>query len=473
MAATNAHNSAPGGAASNPVRQNVREAATPSIGVACLGRPTFAVEAASALAERAVASLRSLGWPVHGDATLLMDPAAARAAAAHLKGGNPDVLVIICATFSDASTAVELAAAVDAPVCLWALREPGPEGDRLWLNSLCGANIASHALQREGHVIRYIYGDPGEPELLAPLAALARAAAVRSRLRASRVGLVGQAPVGFYGCQFDELALRRVIGTSVVPFDLTAVFAEARRASEEAVEAVVASTVARSPSLRELPAPDVQRFGQAYVTLRDLLQERELDGVAVRCWPEFPTEFGLMPCATLGRIADDGFVSACEADMHGAVTLLALQWLAGAAPLLADLVAMDAAENTVTLWHCGNAPACLAHADAEPRLTTHCNRRIGVAGDFAIQPGPATLARLGVDPSGSYRLLAVEGEVLERPRNRFAGNTAIFQPTGSAEAVLNTIIAGGWEHHVAFVAGHLHGDLAALAELLGIGLAAV
>ena len=447
---------------------NEREAIRPTLALACIARPTFALDYATEAAARALAALGSLGWPLLGDAALLMDAEAARGAARTLQAGEPDLLVILCATFSDASMAVELAGRVQAPVCLWGLREPGPVGDRLWLNSLCGVNITSHALQREGHIVRYIYGDPDEPHLLEPLAAMACAAAVRNRLRRSRVGLVGQAPVGFYGCQFDELALARVIGTTVSQIDLATVFAAAREAPAPAVELAIASTAERSPSLRTIDPPEVKRFGQTYVVLRDALRERDLDGLAVRCWPEFPQTFGLMPCATLGRLADDGYVCACEADMHGAVTMLALQWLAGAAPFLADVVAVDPAENSVTLWHCGNAPACLACEGEEATLTTHCNRRIGVAGDFAIRPGPATLARLGVAPEGSYRLLYAGGEVRAASANRFQGNTAAFRPAGEARRLLDTMLLGGWEHHVAIVAGDVTGELEVLARILGI-----
>jgi L-fucose isomerase-like protein len=440
----------------------------PVVGLACVARPTFAVDYAAQAAEKARAALLATGWLVAGDATLLMDAQAARDAAQALQTDAPDVLVILCATFCDAGMAVELAAEVDVPVCLWALREPGPPGDRLWLNSLCGAHIAAHALKREGRVVRYIYGDPGEEGILAPLEALARAAVVRNRLRRSRIGLVGQAPAGFYGCQYDELALARTIGTTVSQIDLAGIFAVAAEADEPEIAAAIASTKERSPSLATLPEPEVRRFGQAYVVLRDALRERQLDGLAVRCWPEFPQQFGLMPCATLGRLADDGFVCACEADMHGAVTLLLLQWLSGAAPLLADLVAMDPSENTLTLWHCGNAPACLAREGAEPVLTTHCNRRIGVAGNFAIRSGPATVARLSYGPDG-YRLFFVEGELLDTPENRFQGNTAVFRPQDSAPDLLDGIIIGGLEHHVAVVAGHLASESRALSEILGIG----
>lgn len=447
--------------------RNEREALTPTIGLACVARPTFAVDYARETANQAMTALQELGWPMVGNATLLMDAQAAHDAAMSLKEQAPDLLIILCTTFSDASMIVELAGYVGVPMCLWALREPGPVGDRLWLNSLCGVNIASHALQKLGHSTHYIYGNPGEPGLLAPLAALAKAAVVRNRLRGSRVGLVGQAPTGFYGCQFDELELARAIGTSVTRIDLNSIFAAASKAPSSSVEAAIASTAERSPSLRVLNAVDVQHFGEAYVVLREALRAHQLDGLAIRCWPEFPEQFGLMPCATLGRLADDGFVCACEADMHGAVTLLTLQWLSGAAPLLADLVAIDSTANTVTLWHCGNAPACLAREGEEALLSVHCNRRIGVAGNFAIQPGAATLARLGVGPDG-YRLLFLEGEVLDEPANRFMGNTAIFHPRCEAQRLLDTILLGGWEHHVAIVAGHIASELDALAQLLGI-----
>lgn len=447
--------------------KNERNAVVPTLALACVARPTFAVEAAQAGANKALAELNALSWPIVGDATLLMDAQTASDVAQKIRLHTPDLLIIFCATFSDASMAVALAEQIDAPVCLWAVREPGPVGDRLWLNSLCGANIASHALQKTGHSVQYIYGNPGEPELLAPLVAFARAAATRNRLRRSRVGLVGQAPTGFYGCQFDELELAQAIGTSVTQIDLAAIFTAAREVAPAAIEAAITSTAERSPSLRTLDTAEVQRFGSAYAVLRDALRSYQLDGLAVRCWPEFPQNFGLMPCATLGRLADDGFVCACEADMHGAVTLLLLQWLSGAAPLLADLVAMDMEANTVSLWHCGNAPACLARAGEEPTLTVHCNRKIGVAGNFAIRPGAATLARLGKGPNG-YRLLCAEGTLLDEQTNRFMGNTAYFQPQGAANQLLNTIMHDGWEHHVAIVAGHLTAELTALAQLLNI-----
>ena len=108
------------------IRTNERDELTPVIGFACVARPTFAVEYAREAARQAFAALADLGWPVVGNADLLVDAQFAREAAIALHAQAPDLLVILCATFSDASMAVELTSLLDAPVCLWALREPGP-----------------------------------------------------------------------------------------------------------------------------------------------------------------------------------------------------------------------------------------------------------------------------------------------------------------------------------------------------------
>jgi len=90
------------------MRANQRDALTPTIGFTCVARPTFVVDYAREAATQAFAALANLGWPVVGNADLLMDARSAQEAALALRAQSPDVLVIVCATFSDASMAVAL-----------------------------------------------------------------------------------------------------------------------------------------------------------------------------------------------------------------------------------------------------------------------------------------------------------------------------------------------------------------------------
>ncbi len=109
-----------------------------------------------------------------------MDPTQVPGAKA-LLDRHPDLIVHVCASFSDASPALELYRGLDRPVLLWAFREPGEPGDRLLLNSFCGANLAAHALVRAGVDVRLCYGNPDEP-------------AVRDLLAAALAGALPPAP---------------------------------------------------------------------------------------------------------------------------------------------------------------------------------------------------------------------------------------------------------------------------------------
>jgi L-fucose isomerase-like protein len=70
---------------------------------------------------------------------------------------------------------------------------------------------------------------------------------------------------------------------------------------------------------------------------------------------------------------------------------------------LVDIVDLVEDEGLLRLWHCGSAATKLA---ADPKSATqyiHCNRKLGVAGNFPLKTGPVTLFRIDrdVDPSNS------------------------------------------------------------------------
>ena len=58
---------------------------------------------------------------------------------------------------------VAIAEAVDAPVFLWGVPEAWT-GERLRLNSLCGINLAGHALTLRKFQYDYAYTMPQDPE---------------------------------------------------------------------------------------------------------------------------------------------------------------------------------------------------------------------------------------------------------------------------------------------------------------------
>ena len=451
-------------------------------------RATFATDVAQARADEARALLESLGAEVTGPTTLVMTPEEAEEAAKYVTG-DEDLVVNVCASFSDATPALRLYSDQERPVLLWSFREPGPTGDRLWLNSLCGANLFGHALVRSGVNVRLVYGDPGEAQVRTVLqAALAgtlpvapgvpvsqgpRAQQARVRdalatLSGRRIGLVGEAPPGFTPSEYDGRLLHDLFGLSIDQVSIDDFLGEVRSVDAEERDAELTAACEAHPTLGELDPDHVEKFAAVTTTLRSWRGSSALRGIAVRCWPEFPTNLGVCPCSALSRLADEGTPTACERDVYGAVTMLLLEALGAGTTYLVDTVDLAAEENLVRLWHCGSAATKLAAEGDPARQDLHCNRKIGVAGNFPLKTGPVVMARITEDPArGGLRLLVAHGESVPEP-NRFQGNTAAVRLDADAETFVHGLVTGGFPHHTVLAWTDVRPQLRTAADLIGI-----
>lgn len=463
----------------------------PRVIVVPTARPTFVVDAARERSVAARALLVELGADVVGPEDLVMTPDDI-AATRRFFTQPYDVVINVCASFSDASPALELYPELDRPLVSWSFREPGPVGDRLWLNSLCGSNLYGHALARLGRDVRLVYGDPDDPavrEVLAALLAgqyptpppLPRATGQRSAtepiraalagLSGSTVGVIGDAPPGFTPSQFDPDVLEGVLGLRVEPITIEDTFARIDAVPAVETEAELTALSADRPSVAVLDRTEVRRHAAVTSALRDWRTDSGLSAVAVRCWPEFPTQRGVCPCSSLSRLADEGTPTVCERDVYGAATMLLMEALGSGTTYLVDTVDLDADRNVVRLWHCGAAATSLAADPAVATQSIHCNRKIGVAGNFPLKTGPVILARLTEDNTGEgssgLRLLLGSGTSVPAP-NRFQGNTADVQLDIDATAFVHTLVHEGFPHHTVLAWTDVRPQLRTAADLLGI-----
>ncbi|MGI8882188.1 MAG: hypothetical protein ACR2KJ_17095 [Jatrophihabitans sp.] len=459
------------------------------VAVIATARPTFVIEAAEERARAARALLTDLGATVVGPPDLVMTPEDVATARQFLTD-DIDLVVHICASFSDASPAQQLYRGRVQPVLVWSFPEPGPVGDRLWLNSLCGANLIGHALARAGGAVRLVYGDPGDAAVRAALSAALRGhlpPAVESpvsdgpradeaetqtalnRLQGLRVGIVGDGPSGFTPSEYDPQILRKLFGIEIDRLDIPDAFASIRAVDPEDGAAELAAAVAQRPTLRDLDAEHLERFAAVTAALRSWQRADSLSAMAVRCWPEFPTELGVCPCSSLSRLADEGTPTACERDVYGAVTMLLAETLGSGPTYLVDTVDLDAAANVVRVWHCGSAATALADDPGAATQSVHCNRKIGVAGNFALRTGPVVLARLTESDSSAsgLRLLLASGDSIREP-NRFQGNTAAVRLDTDAEQFVHGLVTGGFPHHTVLAWTDVRPQLRQAADLLGI-----
>ena len=405
-----------------------------------------------------------------------------------------DLHIFFMASFADASPAVELFGKVKGPVLGWSMREPGEVGERLKLNSMCGVNLAAHALMNVGQSIRHIHGNADEanvrsairdalagklPEATSPQSIIGNFAPesevekALAWLKGKKIGAVGDAPIGFTPCVFDGQQLNKYFGLDVRQITITDAFGRIAEVKEEARELAYANAVAAQPSLSSVNVEEAKKVYGVEVALDTWREEESLDAIAIRCWPEFPTDMGACICSSLGRLSDRGTVTSCERDVLGAVTMMVCESLGSDENYLVDIVDLDADKGLVRLWHCGSAATKLAADPQNATQSTHCNRKLGVAGNFPLKTGPVTLFRIDrdVDPSNStgLRMVVSRGESIPAP-NHFQGNTATVITQPDAAALVNGIVTGGYPHHLVISWIDVRPGIRQMAKMLGIPL---
>ena len=454
-----------------------------TIAVFPLARPTFDVDFAQQRATSAWQLLADRAQLV-GSQLLLLDDASLEQALTAVAWRQVELVVILQCSFCDANMALRIAqlAGKDLPIALWAWPEER-SGGRLRLNSFCGANLAAHALRLAGHELHFCYQIP-EPGAdisrlfqppprtwrLLPASAdaeqLASAHERLAQLRGSKVAVLGEHPPGFSTCSYDAGQLQSLLGLEVQRRSLADLFDQARAVDQVVIDSLYSEESERFANLSELDSGEVRKALALHHSLQSIASEQNYLGLAVRCWPEVFTDYGCALCASMANLSDSGVPAACEADVLGVVTGLLLQSCSPELPWLVDLVDVDAADDSLVLWHCGLAPMSMRDPSSPARATVHSNRKKALLREFNLKPGNITLARLS-QARGQLSLVVGSAEVLERPRS-FSGTSGVIRCARAAGVVADAVVDFGLEHHLSIVYSQCKPELVALAAALAI-----
>jgi len=438
----------------------------PRVAFLPIARTTFDVEFAKEQSDQAHQHLSHMPVTLEDQSELITDLQSAQRITKSMAADPPDLLLVFQATFSDSTMITALVEKIDAPLLLWAVPEEHT-GGRLRLNSFCGINLAAHALTRAGHQYETIFAPPDDPQAPDKILTLALAGRARNALRSARMGRVGENPDGFETCLLDPDLIRQVFGLEVVQFDLAKdIFPLARQIETRRIDAVQAQLGGKVAGLDELDPTATRGTLSVYAALQQIAAQQEINGFAVRCWPEFFTEMGCAACGAMSMLSDELIPCSCEADVNGTITQLLLQSISGKPAFGTDIVSIDDERDAIVVWHCGLAPLSMADTQEIPGVTIHSNRKLPLLFEFTLKPGPVTVARFS-ESSGEYKLVIGRGEIVRGPKS-FSGTSGLLQFDIPAREVLDVILTEGLEHHISITYGDYADVLVALAKLLNI-----
>jgi L-fucose isomerase-like protein len=432
------------------------------LGYAPLSQAYYSKEWAHKIHTQSLAALRSINAiQLYHPAEMITTEEDARKAAREFKQEDIDVLLMQSINCDLAIPATVLGQECQVPLLVWSTPEPLMHDKPLLANSLCGGMIVTSTLRRLGLRYKHMHGLPDDAEFLRKMVKSIEAAAIVRKLRESRLALIGYQVPGFHHVSFDEMLLRRVFGVQLQHVDISEVYAESKKISNDAVEAEVKAIKNDSRQSPNLKQADFDKTALLSISLRNLSQKYGTQAVAVKCMPELLDEFKIVPCAALGKITDDGIMAACEGDVAGALTMLVEYYLTNVPPFFVDLISVDEKSNTGIGWHCGNGPARIAEDARKLTYGQHSivsqESPLGLTRDFVCRTGEVTFARISERDTG-YMMFAAGGEAIrmdDSPR----GTSMKIRFHESVGKINDILFEQGVENHFSIVYGDIREEL--------------
>jgi L-fucose isomerase-like protein len=295
-------------------------------------------------------------------------------------------------------------------------------------------------------------------------------------IKGMTVGAIGARTTPFKTVRIDEVALQRH-GITVETVDMSDVFARMRGVKPEtdAYKAKMAHLGGYS-NWEAVPGTAFDSIVRLAVVLDGLAAEMRLDAMAVRCWTEIQSEFGISPCVAMGALNDEGLAASCEVDLGNAIAMKAISLASYNPPACMDWNNNYKDEDDkCILFHCGPAPASLMEPGG--RITDHLilMGTVGEGRGFGcnqgrLKPMDFTFTSL-LTEAGRIKMYLGEGKITgEWIPPEFFGVAGVAEIPHLQDVLLH-IGRHGHRHHVSITPGKVVRPLnEALGHYLGFDI---
>ena len=278
-------------------------------------------------------------------------------------------------------------------------------------------------------------------------------------LKHARIGQIGTRPLGFNTCRASEKLLQ-ASGITVVPADLSEILYAAEAIEDSDTDLLrqmekVAGYAEVPESYREKLRLQC-KFG---VAVNRWVEANQVDAVAIQCWDSLEQNFGCAACVTMSMLSEAGIPAACETDIAGAVSMLALTLASKEPSAIADWNNNFAENrNKCVCTHCGNFPKSFIGND---------NLRLGPLGVLGkintfgavyakVSAGDFTFFRISTDDTkGMIKAYVGEGKMTDDPYGM--DGCIVVTEVPELQKLMKYICKNGFEHHVALVRADVAG----------------
>ncbi len=278
-------------------------------------------------------------------------------------------------------------------------------------------------------------------------------------MRHARIGLLGMRPDGFRTVRFSEKILQNN-GITTCVADLSEIIAAASRVTDKEQIAQVKKAIKAYGKIGQSVAEEkIELQAKLILAVRRWLADNQCDAYAMQCWNSLEFNYGCAACLSMSMLGEDGIPGACESDVMGAVTMLALNRAAGMPSAYMDWNNNFTEDRDVCInQHCGNFPKSFFGGEIEISYLDVLAKSIEPERCFGAckaqtAPGDMTFCKVTTDDNqGCIKAYFGEGELLGTPVPSFGALSLWKVP--QLQKLLSYLCQNGFEHHVAVVRGN-------------------
>ena len=375
--------------------------------------------------------------------------------------GEYDGIILCMPNFSDENGAAVALKDVDVPILVQAFPDQMDSMDFAHRrDALCGKLAMCNVLRQmkiKYTLTRNFCTHPLSDDFVEDLRLFAATCRVVKGMRKFNVGAIGARTTAFKTVRFDEIAFqsKRV---NIETIDMSRVFAKMDIVSPEKLEAKKLKYASLS-DFGTYPPEKLENIARLGVVIDELIEEYDLDAIAIRCWDELQKKYGIAPCLILGELNEKGIAAACELDVTNAVMMRAVGLAANHPVMLLD-VNNNYEDNPdkVIFFHCGPAPASMMRGTGKIEEHLMFKKTYGEGSGVGINVGKYIVDDVTVGSfkteNGNLCAFVTEGKLTddELPESFFGCGT-VFEKK-DANAMLQYMATNGYRHHVAITKGH-------------------
>jgi len=327
-------------------------------------------------------------------------------------------------------------------------------------DSFCGKISACNNLRQRG--ISYTLTqdhttDPTSDGFAEDLEAFAATCRVVGGLTGVRIGALGARPAPFTTVRYSEKLLESA-GIGIETLDLSELFAQCDKLSDNdpGVKRRLKAITGYCDTAG-VPKEALLKMSKVAFVIDRWMNENDLAATAVQCWTAFEELYGITPCTVMSMMSNKLMPSACEVDITGCVSMLALMLASQTPAALLDWNNNYGDDpDKCVLFHCSNLPKQM-FTNVKMDYQEIIAGTVGKDNTYGtcvgrMAPGPITFCRVSTDDTeGVIQSYVGHGELTDDPADTFGGYGVAH--IEDLQELMMVICSFGFEHHVAITRG--------------------